>query len=150
MFIWIDTKSGTWGDAEHLRIIDMPGDLDISDFSDAQIIQFAEMVGKPIPRGEGYNPRMRYNVPNPPPQRKHGRTKGVPNGESKYPWKTWFDGKPHVLTKGKDFKIQVSSFRSSALAAANAHGVKITTHVKGNKLTIQSYRKMKPNLREEA
>ena len=142
MFIWIDTKSGTWGDAEHLRIIDMPGDLGISDFSDAQIIQFAEMVGKPVPRAVDYRPRVQYRTPSSP-----GRPKGVPNGESKYPWKTWFDGKPHVLTKGKDFKIQVSSFRASALAAANAHGVKITTSVKGNKLTIQSYKGKKPNLR---
>jgi hypothetical protein len=41
---------------------------------------------------------------------------------SKYPWKVWLDGKKRVLTKGKDFKTDVSVFRVNLCMQSKKHG----------------------------
>lgn len=109
MFVWIDTESGTYGNAETIRIVDVTGDFDLSELSDEQIIQFGLMFGKDVKQHQG------------------GRTKGSANGTSKYPWEKWLDGRSHKLTQGKDFNIEIPSMQASIHVAAKQRGLYVST-----------------------
>lgn len=54
-----------------------------------------------------------------------------------YNWEEWFDGQPRTFVKGEDFHCKPSSFRTVAYVTAKSRGVKITTAVKGDTVSVQ-------------
>lgn len=41
-----------------------------------------------------------------------------------YPWREWFDGKPHTVKQGTDFHSDLRAFRNAIYAAAHRRGFK--------------------------
>lgn len=61
----------------------------------------------------------------------------------KYPWETWFNGKPWQLDAGEDFDatLKPESFRATARSAAQKRGGKLKAAVinDGKSLVIQFF-----------
>ena len=49
--------------------------------------------------------------------------------QSKYPWATWFDGKPRKMVKGKNFHIPVENFRTLIYVNARERGLSVQTRI---------------------
>lgn len=59
-----------------------------------------------------------------------------------YDWSKILDGRSWELCKGKgkDFTIEVSSFRSAVYSAASRHGVRVSVVVCGNCVKVKAER----------
>lgn len=57
-------------------------------------------------------------------------------GGSSYPWDDWLNQKPWRLTKGEDFKSEVTSFQSAAHNAAKEKGLSLKTSREGDDVVV--------------
>lgn len=56
----------------------------------------------------------------------------------KYPWELWFDGRVHMLERGKDFHTEPDNFRIQVHASAARRDLDVHTSVRGDKIYIQA------------
>ena len=56
--------------------------------------------------------------------------KGLGRKEA-YPWDEWADGQVRKLTRGVDFRAEVSSFQNAAYAWARRHNLVASTRIVG-------------------
>lgn len=66
-----------------------------------------------------------------------------PHGNHKYRWEEWLDGQAWKLTRGVDFTVSPNRFRqgSSLQVAAAKRGMRVRTHVDGDSVIIQAYKR---------
>jgi len=62
----------------------------------------------------------------------------VGRSAKKYDWDNWLNGSAWELEKGKDFDIEVSSFRCGAYLAAGRRGKRLQTSQNGDKIVIMA------------
>lgn len=53
-------------------------------------------------------------------------------------WEKYLNGDRWELTKGEDFDVSPGGMRVQAFLAAKRRGVKVNTHIDGNKLYVQA------------
>lgn len=53
-----------------------------------------------------------------------------PHGNSKYPWEKWCDFAEHTVKRGRDFKVEASSFRYALHRHAERNDLKVSVCVR--------------------
>lgn len=65
----------------------------------------------------------------------------IMNDKARYPWTEWMDGSKWQIEQGIDFSADVppNNFVNAMHAKARKKGMKVRTHVEGNKVQFQFY-----------